>query len=37
VNYDNPSTDRRSASTFLVRRSTDAPTRTVQLNFRFGF
>lgn len=37
VNYANPSGDRRSRSTFLVRRATIAPVRTVQLNLRYGF
>jgi hypothetical protein len=37
VNYNEPAGDRRSASTFLVRRTTIAPVRTAQLNVRYGF
>jgi hypothetical protein len=37
VNYGEPAGDQRSRSTFLVRRTTIAPVRTVQLNFRYGF
>jgi hypothetical protein len=37
VNYGEPAGDQRSRSTFLVHRTTIAPVRTVQLNFRFGF
>jgi hypothetical protein len=37
ANFNNPSTDRRDAATFLILRSTVNPTRTAQLNFRYSF
>jgi len=37
ANFNNPSTDRRDAATFLILRSTVNPTRTAQLNVRYSF
>ena len=37
ANFNNPSTDRRDAATFLILRSVVNPTRTAQLNFRYSF
>lgn len=37
ANFNNPSTDRRDAATFLILRSVANPTRTAQLNFRYAF
>jgi len=37
ANFNTPSSDRRSAATFLIFRSVVNPTRTAQLNFRFSF
>jgi hypothetical protein len=37
ANFNNPSTDRRDAATFLILRSTVNPTRTAQVNFRYSF
>jgi hypothetical protein len=37
TNFGTPSGDLRSSSTFLVRRTTIAPVRTAQLNFKYAF
>jgi hypothetical protein len=37
ANFNNPSTDRRDAATFLILRSVVNPTRTAQLNVRYAF
>jgi hypothetical protein len=37
ANFNTPSSDRRSPSTFLILRSVVNPTRTAQLNFRYSF
>ena len=37
ANFNNPSTDRRDAATFLILRSVVNPTRTAQVNFRYSF
>ena len=37
ANYNTPSSDRRDTATFLILRSTVAPTRTAQFNVKYSF
>ena len=37
ANFNNPSSDRRDAATFLILRSVVNPTRTAQINLKYSF